>query len=168
MGKLVQVATTTVTSPVSSVTLTGINTDDVYMLAYSGMTCSVDTQQNVFRVTKSGTPDTTLNYDYTYKILYAGTTFGNSYASNQNAVTSTFQGTGTGEATNGILYLYNFNSSSEYSFATIEDVSLNFVPYGECRQGGFVHTVASASDGIHLFMGSGNITGGTFTLYKVL
>jgi len=31
-----------------------------------------------------------------------------------------------------------------------------------------VHTVASASDGIQFFMGSGNITAGTFTLYKVV
>ena len=32
-GKLVQIATNTVTSAVGSVTLTGINTDDVYMLS---------------------------------------------------------------------------------------------------------------------------------------
>ena len=36
-------------------------------------------------------------------------------------------------------------------------------------QGGAVHTVASASDGLHFFNGSSaNITSGTFTLYKVV
>lgn len=35
-GKLVQVATNTVTSAVASVTLTGIDSDDVYMVAVSG------------------------------------------------------------------------------------------------------------------------------------
>jgi hypothetical protein len=40
MGKLVQVATNTVTSAVASVTLTGIDSDDVYMLAISGAKCS--------------------------------------------------------------------------------------------------------------------------------
>ena len=38
MGKLVQVATETVTSAVASVTLTGIDSDDVYMLAINNVT----------------------------------------------------------------------------------------------------------------------------------
>ena len=37
---LVQVATNTVTSAVASVTLTGIDSDDVYMVAVSGATVS--------------------------------------------------------------------------------------------------------------------------------
>ena len=41
-GKLVQVATNTVTSAVASVTLTGIDSDDVYMLAYNNVAPSND------------------------------------------------------------------------------------------------------------------------------
>ena len=39
MGKLVQVATETVTSAVASVTLTGIDSDDVYMVAFNNVKC---------------------------------------------------------------------------------------------------------------------------------
>ena len=40
-GQLVQVATNTVTSAVASVTLTGIDSDDVYMVAFLGTRSSV-------------------------------------------------------------------------------------------------------------------------------
>ena len=53
-GKLVQVATETVTSAVASVTLTGIDSDDVYMIANQ---CD-DTVVQRFRVTKSGPAQT--------------------------------------------------------------------------------------------------------------
>lgn len=66
------------------------------------------------------------------------------------------------------MYLYNFNNSSEFSFVTREQVSLSFVPQLQGVMGGGVHTVASASDGVNYFMASGNLTGGTFTLYKVV
>ena len=167
-GKLVQVATETVTSPVASVELTGINTDDVYLFTWVGVTCSNDTQQNAIRITKGGSADTTANYDSATKLLYSSSSFVNNAVSNGTTISNVFQGTGTGEAQNGMMYLYNFNSASEYSYGTIEDVALSYIPRLEGNMGGFVHTVASASDGIQYFMAVGNLTGGTFTLYKVI
>jgi len=82
MGKLVQVATNTVTSAVASVTLTGINTDDVYMVAYNNWKCGTDTVQNRLRITKSGSADVTSNYDFASKIMYASTTFANNAQTN--------------------------------------------------------------------------------------
>ena len=62
--------------------------------------------------------------------------------------------------------MFNFANSSEYSFATFEattaDTTLDF----RGIQGGGVHTVASASDGINVFLSTGgNIDGGTLSLY---
>ena len=67
-GSLIKIAETTVSSAVASVTLTGIDsTYDVYKVVLSDIATDTD---NVFletRVTVSGTPDTTANYDKAYK-----------------------------------------------------------------------------------------------------
>ena len=60
-GKLVQVATETVTSAVASVTLTGIDSDDVYMVAFNNVTRDSGSGHILLRVTVSGTADTTAN-----------------------------------------------------------------------------------------------------------
>jgi hypothetical protein len=75
-GKLIQVSTNTVSSAVSTVTITGINTDDVYLCAWSNVFCSADDDIGI-RVTTSGTPDSDSEYDYASKDLKASGTFGN-------------------------------------------------------------------------------------------
>ena len=171
-GKLVQVATETVTSAVASVTLTGIDSDDVYMLAYNNVTPSTDARSISLRVTKSGTADTTSNYDYAYKVLNSSSSFGNGAFTNDTEwqyLVADSVGTGTSESANGIIYLYNFNSSSEYSFITSEVTEVNSSATTRGNQGGGVHTVASASDGVFWFdTAGGNIASGTFTLFRVV
>ena len=166
---LVQVATNTVTSAVTSVTLTGIDSDDVYMVAVSGATVSDPVSEIRARFTVSGTAQTTSNYDWADKFLRASASFINDSDTNQTK-TRALNNTGDtgGEGSNGIFYLYNLNNASEYSFMTIENVTENG---SEARgyQGGTVYTVAEAHNGIQfLNNGSGNITSGTFTLYKVI
>ena len=79
-GQLVQVDTFTVSTAVSSIIIGGgtdsssgidfeINTDDVYMLAYSNVGTETDGRNVAVRVTKTdgsggGSADTTANYDY--------------------------------------------------------------------------------------------------------
>ena len=167
-GKLVQVSTNTVTSVVSSVTLTGINDDSVYLFTWVGVTCASDVNQNQIRITKSGTAQSDSEYDFASKQLFASTSFVDNAQVNQTSFLDLYQGNNTGEMANGLMYLYNFNNSSEFSFVTREQVSLSFVPQLQGVMGGGVHTVASASDGVNYFMASGNLTGGTFTLYKVV
>ena len=167
-GKLVQVATETVTSAVASVTLTGIDSDDVYMVALTNWASVNDTVVQRFRVTKSGTAQSDANYDSAYKGLYADTTFGNGALANNTDFEFQFTGNATGETCSAILYLYNFNSSSEYSFVSFETVGVNQSQNNRGVAGGGVHTVASASDGIEFRFHSGNIASGTFTLYKVI
>ena len=169
-GKLVQVATNTVTSAVASVTLTGIDSDDVYMLAMNNVAPSTDSVYLVMRVTESGTPNTTSNYDSAYKNLRADTSFSNSNYQNISFfyLNNNHIGTNTSEQLNGIKYIYNANNSSEYTFFSNEVSTLSNTSNLWGNQGGEVFTSASSVDGVHLFMDSGNIASGTFTLYKVI
>ena len=167
-GKLVQVDTETVTSSTTSVKLTGINTDDVYLFTWSGVTCSNDVDTNQIRVTKSGEAQSDAEYDWASEQYFASTTYVNNSVSNQTQWFDLYQGTQTGETQNGLMYLYSFNDSSENSFVSREQISLSYVPQLQGLISVGVHTVASASDGIEYKMSVGNLTGGTFTLYKVV
>jgi hypothetical protein len=165
---LVQVATNTVTSAVASVTLTGIDSDDVYIFVGNNITPSTDDVSLLGRITKGGSADTTSNYDSAYKNLYANGSFSNSGSTNDSSINFGNNGTGTSESHQIILYLFNFANSSEFSFLTREHLRLGATSELFGQQGGIVHTVASASDGLHFFQASGNIASGTFTLYKVV
>ena len=170
-GKLVQVATNTVSSAVASVTLTGIDSDDVYMVTTLNVQPTTNTSLLGQRVTVSGTADSTANYDEAFKFLRTDTTFSNVDRTNQNNfILATNLGTATQEVNNGIYYLYNFNNASEYSFVTAETSELNQSSSFLCGvQGGGVHTVAQACNGIEFFFtNSSTIASGTFTLYKVV
>ena len=165
-GSLVLIQETTVSSATASVSLVGIDsTFDVYKVVYDNVQCDTDAQNFRIRVTKSGSADTTSNYDQAYKKLDSSTTFGNRSNTNQSYWETEELGTATQEQNNGVLYLFNFNNSSEYSFITVEESTFNTAQQLTGRQGGGVHTVASASDGIQFLMESGNIDNGTFTLY---
>jgi hypothetical protein len=167
---LVQVATETVTSSTASVTLTGIDSDDVYMVAMNNVTPTADTNFEM-RVLASSSVQSTANYDRAYKALRTDTTFSNSNSSNQtsNLINGGSNvGTGTGEQFNCIQYLYNFNNSSEYSFFTNETSFLNGDTALFGVQGGGVYTVAEAHNGVNYFFTTGDIEAGTFTLYRVV
>ena len=166
---LVQVATETVTSAVASVSLTGINSDDVYMLSILNLQCTVDNEEIRIRFTVSGTPDTSLNYDMAKKDLKSYTTFGNTAITNLSYYFVAYIGTPSPtENANGIFYLYNFNNPSEYSFITEETVNWNSIQSLLGSQGGGVLTNAQACDGVEISMDNGNIDNGTFTLYRVV
>jgi len=178
-GKLVQVDTFTVSTPVASVTIGGgssgsssynfaINTDDVYMVAFNNWKPVTDTVVQKFRVTKSGTAQSDSEYDSAYKELKSGGSYNNGYLTNQQAFQFEFTGSDTGETGQGIIYLYNFNSSSQYSYVSFETVTVNHVAWASGVAGGGAHSVASASDGLNFHFHSGNIASGTFTMYKVI
>ena len=171
-GQLVQVATNTVSSAVASVTLTGIDSDDVYMVAVMGYIPATDDKDLFARVTKASdsSADSTANYDRASKLLRTDTTFSNSSATNDTEMRlANGTGNATGETAHCILYLYNFNNSSEFSFITVEQTGLNASSTHMGKQGGEVHTVAQSCNGINFFVESGgNIASGTFTLYRVV
>ena len=166
-GSLIKIDEEIVSSGVSSVTLTGIDsTYDVYMVKFNNFKGSSDNNNLELRLTESGTPNTTSNYDYAYKKLDATTTFANQNSSNQSNFDLEIQvGNDTGEQSNGVLYILNANNSSEYTFITIETSFLNPFVGLNGTQGGGVFTVTSAVDGVNIFFSSGNIASGTISLY---
>ena len=169
-GQLIQVATSTVSgSSTNYVDLVGTTTDDVYMVVMNNATNTVDITNIQTRVLVSSSPDTTANYDQASKALRADTTFSNDVTTNQTIWRFVFTGTQVGERHSAIFYLYNFNSSSEYSFITNECVGRTNDANLYGLQGGGVHTVAQSCNGIRFFASSGNLADGSqFTLYKVV
>ena len=172
-GQLVQVATTTVSSAVASVTLTGIDSDDVYMVATNNVTHShtAGATTNI-RITKdvagTPTPITSANYQRGLKELRADQSFSNFTSVNATSMFAEDVGDLSSEQGNNIMYLYNFNNASEFSFITYEGAALNADANLRGRSGGFSLNIAEAHNGIQIFFSSGNVETGTFTLYKVV
>ena len=168
-GSLIKIDEEIVSSAVATVTLTGINsTYDVYMVKGFGIENTTDFEDLRGRVTTSGTPDSDSEYDHAYKLLKSSGSFANEYNTNQDHWRLM---DGLGNATNEqgefIMYLFNFNDSSEYSFITFESSYIHgtsgvLMGYA----GGGVHTVAETNDGISFHLeNSDNFSAGTFTLY---
>ena len=176
-GSLIKIDEFSISSAVASVILgggssgsSGLNvsidsTYDVYMVKVNNFTPDTDNVSVSLRFTVSGTADSSANYDHAYKILRTDTTFSNNSNTNQTNLFELTGGTGTGEATQFIHYLFNFNNASEYSFITIESTGFDNAPILAGFQGGGVLTVAQACDGYNIFYSTGNIASGTFTLY---
>ena len=168
-GSIIQVATNTVSSAVASVTLTGISTNDVYMLAFNNVTMNTSGSGLYFRTTTSGSADSDSEYDTAMKYLRSVNAFDPTSSVNGDKWGLAPQRVDDGVSANTILNLFNFNNSSEYSFVTVDNChfwsgSNEFAGYA----GGSVHTVAEANDGIQFLTDSGRtFTAGTFTLFKI-
>ena len=81
---LLQVASSVVTSSTASVSLTGIDSDDVYMVAFNNVKGSYEPTNFSYRMTESGTANSTSNYDYAFKDMFAASGFATRYGSNAN------------------------------------------------------------------------------------
>ena len=164
-----QIATNTVSSAVSTVTLTGIDSDDTYMFTYTNCQGSVNDKYLHLRFTESGSANTGNNYNYAGRKLKTYSDFQLGYAGGQAQARLIDERLGDQdqETANGMLYIYNANNSSEFTFYTTENVNRDGGGNLMSMTGGGALRVASAVDGIQLYMESGNIVSGTFTLYKV-
>ena len=168
-GSLIEIQKITLSTPTASAVLTGIDsTYDVCKLVISNVQPVTDNKNMIFRITKSGSADTTSNYDRASMVFRSTTSFFNDSGTNSDSTTFAFSlGNNTGEKANAVLYLFNFANASEYSVMTVESNFLDLTPELLGAQGGITHTVESASDGVSITMESGvNInTGAEFTLY---
>ena len=170
-GSLIKIDEEIVSSAVSSVTLGGANWDnsyDVYKVVVSNVVTSTDTQALIFRhLDTSNNPITSGNYDVAFKVLRTDTTFENGYGTNVTFafIVDNYIGTATGEVANAVLYLFNSNNSSEYTFHTVESTYRNNTGVLRGAQGGGVLDSAVATKGVSIFMNSGNIASGRFVLY---
>ena len=153
----------------ASITLGGSDWDssyDVYMVKLNDLLADSTSAGIRYRFLASSSPDTSANYDYAQYRLQAQSAFDTTGQTNETEVnfTGTIMGT-TNASVNSIIYLFNFNNSSEYSFATNETSAFFYGQSVAGYQGGAVLKVAQATNGIQFFMTSGNIASGTFTLY---
>ena len=171
-GSLVQVATTTVSSAVSSVTLTGIDSNDVYMLAISNLTPATINADIKLRVTESGSASADSDYDRGAKMLRTDTTYSNLSDTNADGflISGSLNNT-DGKGFGCIVYIYNANSSSEYTYTTHETAYMSedlTTLLG--IQGGGVYTQTTAVDRVNITMVSptSDIQSGTLTLFKVV
>ena len=68
-GSLIKIDEETISSGVSGVTLTGIDsTYDVYILKFNNIKVGTDTAQVRFRVVTGGSSDTSANYDRAHQV----------------------------------------------------------------------------------------------------
>ena len=170
-GQLVQVDSWEYSTDVNSVTLTGIDSDDVYMLVTSCLLSDATSAvATAMRFTESGTPNSTANYDEAFVDLKVNTTFQDIGHTNYSEFRFGAVVNGNNRDS-GIHYIYNANNSSEYTFMTCEGVRYGGSTSLFGRQGGGVFTSASAVDGIQVGIltdGTKNLTAGKMALYKVV
>jgi len=147
--------------------VTGIDSDDVYLLVLRLIQTQNNNEVISMRVTKSGT-GVANNYHRQYQTINTAQAYypsTNEGGTKSRIIENVDDDYGGGQS---LLYLYNFNSSSEYSFWTNENVAIvSNQTLGS--QGGGVHKIASASDGVEI-LGNSNgtfINGASAILYKV-
>ncbi len=169
---LVQVATTTISSPVASVSLTGIDSDDVYFVTVNNVQGITNTELRA-RVTIGGTVQSgASDYQWVTLLLKSGTTPGYFATTSDSSFFATgyFQNSTTNK-TNGLLYLYNFSSTTEYAFISVEGTgyySGSSIENNGVQGGAVYKQTGTARDGINFISPNGNLLAGTFTLYKVV
>ena len=170
-GSLILIDSETVTSGTSTVKLLGIDsTYDVYVVHFMNVQCTTDNEELYFRVTKNvsgtaGTPDGTAEYDYAMRELKAYADSGEGSNTDQTQWYITYLGTPAQEQANGTIHLFNWQDSNEFSYYTIKNENMNSVSKLSGGQGGGVHTVQQACDGVCFYMDNGNIDTGEFRLY---
>tara|TARA_Y100001938_G_C8095020_1_gene437557 strand:- start:487 stop:1008 length:522 start_codon:yes stop_codon:yes gene_type:complete len=167
-GSLNLVSSVSVSSATATVSLTGIDsTYNVYKVIGSNLRPASAAQLEV-RLTKGGSVQSDSEYDWAYLGMYTGGTFvheGSTGADSFFVYNAYEETTGTGRGNGFIMYLFNFNES-EYSQFTLEQTYSHSTGAMAGNQGGCIHTVASASDGIQfLWDGGHNFEQGDFKLY---
>ena len=142
---------------------------NVYMVVLSDVTPATDDVRMYMRFTKTtdNSVDNSSNYDFAEMTVKTYSAFEKNEQQNDDAFILMGQelGTGTSETANGVLYLFNFNNASEYSFFTMEMTCVDDSEYLHGAQGSGSLTVAQATNGVNFYMGSGNIASGEFKLY---
>jgi hypothetical protein len=176
-GSLVLVDEFTVSSAVANVIIGGgssgsssenfaiDSTYDVYMLQYNNLFMSVDGRVPQIRFTVSGSADTSSNYDNARMNLYSNQAFYDGANQNVSYMPNLSGGITSPESQQGTIYLFNFSNASEYSYATLELVGATETPEYYGVAGGFVLTVAQATDGVQFYANADNIASGEFKLY---
>ena len=166
-GALVKIDEVIVTSADSTVSLTGIDsTYDVYMVKLYNLSPSTDAIP-LLRVQEGGVTKTDSEFDRAGREFYSNTAFGNESNTNESQTNLTTESieADSGKGLNGIIYIFNANNASEYTFLTIETSGFRSTGEAIGLQGGAVWTRTTAVDGIEIRYSTGNIDSGACVLY---
>jgi len=167
MSKLVQIQKTVVSSPVAFVRLTGINTTDIYVCTFNNVTLATDGSRLRLQFTESGTANSNTNYQWAGRGLRPN---GAAYTQ-QIGGTSSMQcqmaiGTATGENASGTFHIFNANNSSDFTNCILKSTTANTSGEAQGTVGGGQLNENTEVDGLNFISSSGNISGGTFTLFR--
>ena len=168
---LQQVNKAVLSSAASAITVTGINSDDPYVLILKNIQPVDNVVYPHLRFTESGTANTTSNYDNQYYVNKAATSFANYNNTNQDKflIQSEQLGNVTQEKLSGIFYIHMANSSSDNTHINFKTTGLDSNSNHLGINGSGVFKVDSAVDGVSVFMSSGNVAAGAeLVLYKVV
>tara|TARA_R100001086_G_C11726491_1_gene228404 strand:- start:91 stop:603 length:513 start_codon:yes stop_codon:yes gene_type:complete len=168
---LEQVNKSVLSSAASAITVTGIDSDDPYVLILKNIQPEDNVVYPLLRLTESGNANTTTNYDMQYYVLKAAVSFANYQNTNQDKflIQSEQLGNVTQEKLSGIFYIHMANSSSDNTHITFKTTGLDSNSNHLGIRGSGIFKVNSAVDGVSVSMSSGNVDAGAeLVLYKVV
>jgi hypothetical protein len=164
---LISEATASTSATVTLGTTDWDNSYDVYMVTFNNVLPATDGVHLDVRFTKTtdNSIDSSSNYARAVKIVKANASFGTGTSTTADTFYLDYMGTAGNEQANGVLYLFNFNNASEYSFITCETAGRDEVGNARSYVGGGMLKVAQATNGVSFHASSGNIASGNFKLY---
>jgi hypothetical protein len=165
---LIQVATSTLSSPASTFSITGITSNNIHILTFHNWQSSDDTVTYNFRVTNSGTTNSSAIYSSVAKNISSAGGNSNNSLTNNTLWQYSFGGNGTAETQMGIWYLYDFADSSKFSRVYFAGGGFSQTPNLITFLGGVQVKSAQADDGITFVHHAGNVETCTTTIYKVV
>jgi len=169
-GQLELIETQTVTPSVSTVDFIDIKQDiyNVHFLTYNNVQAISDGPTLRIQFYESGVLEVGSVYDYAVQYGNGVGAFGELRSTTAtNILFGSNIGGSTSESGQGYVYFYNLGDNTKYSFTTMHTISLNADPNALFYFGSAVLHQASTVDGIRLFLDSGNIDTGTFSLYGI-
>lgn len=168
-GSLVQVATTTITSPTLDIDFGGyIDSSNVYKL-YINNFRNASLQSVYIKFTESGTPTTALDYVFANQYMKAAGSWTDSFGTAAAIAATATIGSASGDNGNAIFTIFNAYDSLNHTVYTRLSSHTDTAQNTLGLQGSGAYQVNSQVDGVYIYGNNNhNFTSGTATLYKVI
>lgn len=164
MSQFILRNTASVTSSTSSITVTGMQSNNPHIYVISNTKSTVPNRNLQMQVTLNGTAQTGNVYTWSTDRLGSGNLTGNTYTS---WLIPNFIGTGVSNA-NAIVWCYNFYSSSAKSHFTYEESSTSYSGGLMSHQISGRYDTSQSNDGLHFFIGASSILSTEIRLYELI
>ena len=143
---------------------------NVYKIVVENMKNASDAKSVFFKFVDSSSTIVTGNYKMAQVEMRSNAAYDDGYGVlSQANLTATAMGNDTGERMNAVMYIFAFNKSDKFSYATYETSYTNSSGNLMGLHGGMVSTDGGEEvhKGVQFYANSGNIESGTFTLYGI-